>query len=306
LPGIRLKLLCILAAAAMVAASAGARAEDGEDDQADTPQFPTTEFADGAKGATVTVGDLTASISMVRRKKLDPNFDTPLLTVTVGGETVLEATGAASGLDPPATEASIAEIDPANDQKEVYFASFSGGAHCCTELIVAEKAGDKWVSVPLGEFDGDGNYLDDIDGDGHAEIVTMDNRFLYKFDSYALSAAPLTIMTVSNGKPVDISTEPRFLKAHRQWLARLVEGVDPVKRWSTRGFLAGWVAAKTRVGEGADAFRALVDHWDGKDDQGEDVCVSGVDLDKCAKRNIAHLKFPDALKLFLDQTGYHF
>ena len=131
MPGIRLKSLRVLVAAAWLAgAAAGAWAEGGDAEEADGPQFPTTEFADGANGAMVTVGDLTASISMVRRKDIDPDFDTPLLAVTVGGERVLEVAGVASGLDPPAAEASIAEIDPSNEQKEVYFASFSGGAHC--------------------------------------------------------------------------------------------------------------------------------------------------------------------------------
>ena len=306
-PGIRLMYCRILALAAVLAAPAGGTfADNGEGEAADAPRFPTTEFADGVKGATVTVGDLTASISMVRRKDIDPDLDAPLLAVTVAGQRVLEVAGVPSGLDPPATEASIAEIDPTNQAEEVYFASFSGGAHCCTEVIVAEQVGDKWVSVPIGKFDGDGNYLDDLDDDGKAEIVTVDNRFLYKFDCYACSAAPLTITAVSGGKAVDVSAEPRFQKAHREWLAELVEGVDPAKRWKSPGFLAGWVAAKARVGEGADAFRALVEHWDAKGDRGEDVCVSGGELEDCQKKNIAHLRFPERLKLFLDQTGYHF
>ncbi|MEO8668459.1 MAG: hypothetical protein ABI399_08085 [Bauldia sp.] len=268
--------------------------------------FPTTEFADGAKGATVTVGDLTASISMVRRKDLDPDADVPILSISEGDRRVFEVPGVASGLDVPAAEASIAEIDPGNDTREVYFASFSGGAHCCTTVVVAEKVGEQWVSVPVGLFDGDGDYLDDVDHDGVAEIVAVDNRFLYKFDCYACSAAPLTITSVQGGKTVDISSEPRFLKAHRTWLAQIVEDIDPTERWKSPGFLAGWVAAKTRVGEGADAFRALVAHWDIASDAGEDVCVSGGEIEDCPKKNIAHLKFPDRLKLFLDQSGYHF
>jgi hypothetical protein len=295
----------ILCAVVLAGTATGASAQPDEE-QPDIPDFPTTEFADGAKGATVTSGGVRASISMVLRKEADPDFDVPLLSVTVDDKRVLEAVGVASGLDIPATEASIAEIDPDNKYPEVYFASFSGGAHCCTTVIVGDEVDGKWVAVPVGEFDGDGNYLDDVDGDGKAEIVTVDNRFLYKFDCYACSAAPLTIHTVRDGKVVDVSTEPRFLPAHREWLAQVAEGVDPAERWKSPGFLAGWVAAKVRVGEGADAFASLVEHWDATSDAGEDVCTTGGEIEECGRQNVAHLKFPERLKLFLDQTGYRF
>jgi hypothetical protein len=305
--GIRDKSLMLLAAALVVAcASASVRAQDDADEEPEVRRFPTTEFADGAKGATVSDGNITASISLVRRKEIDPTDDVPLLRVTVDGSQVLETVGIASGLEIPAAEASIAEIDPTNAHKEVYFASFSGGAHCCTTVSIAEEVDGKWVSVPVGSFDGDGDYLDDVDEDGVAEIVTVDNRFLYKFDCYACSAAPLTMMTVREGKVVDISGEHRFQKAHRAWLAQLVEDIDPAERWTSPGFLAGWVAAKARVGEGADAFRALVAHWDSARDEGEDVCLSGGEVEDCARKSVAKLKFPERLKLFLDQSGYHF
>lgn len=267
-------------------------------------EFPTTEFGDGAKSAAVTVGSLTAGISLVRRPDLDPDFDTPVLSVMVDGTRVLEVAGVASGFDFPATEASIADIDPGNNGPEVYFSSFTGGAHCCTQVIVATSVGDRWVAVPVGEFDGDGGYLADLDGSGVAEIATSDNRFLYQFGCYACSAAPLMIMTVRNGKAYDISAEPAFLGAHRDWLRQIEESVDPAQRWTSSGYLAGWIAAKIRVGEGDDAWRQLNAHWDFANDQGEEVCLTGEDIADCARRNTAVLKFPDRLKLFLKQTGY--
>ena len=104
-------------------------------------------------------------------------------------------------------EASIADIDPGNKHPEVYFASYSGGAHCCTHVVIAEEQGAKWVAVTVGDFDGDGRYLDDLDHDGVAEVVTVDNRFLYQFDCYACSSAPLQIYTVRDGKSVDVTTD---------------------------------------------------------------------------------------------------
>ena len=241
---------------------------------------------------------------MMRRHEIDPDADVPVLDVTVGGKLVLETVGISSGMDQPAADASIAEIDPTNNHPEVYFTSYSGGAHCCSTVIVADEVGDKWVPVEIGDFDGGGDFLDDLDGDGLAEISTVDNRFLYQFSGYAGSAAPLVIYTVRGGKKIDVTTEPRFHDAHRDWLKQLEDSIDPASRWSEPGFLAGWLAEKVRLGEGAEAWKELNQHWDLKNDEGEEVCLTGGEPEDCPKKNRAVLKFPERLKLFLDQNGY--
>ena len=275
-------------------------------DMADRPGFPTTEFAEGADRASVTVGKLTATITMVRRADIDPDADLPLLTVAVGGVPVLEVAGVVSGFDFPLAEASIAEIDPDNHYPEVLFSSYSGGAHCCSTVIVAEEVGGKWVAVPIGAFDGDGDLLEDLDGDGLAEIATADNRFLYKFDCYACSAAPLIVYAVRNGAVLDVSSEPRYRSAHREWLARIEETVDPAERLISPGFLAGWLAAKARLGEGAAAWAEINAHWNFAEDPGEPTCLTGGEPEACAKRALKVLSFPARLKLFLDEIGYRF
>lgn len=289
----------VLVAALAVAATAAHAQTEGDD-----PAFPTTEFADGAKSASVTSEGVTAGVSFVRRPDIDPAADVAILSVIVDGKRVLEVPGVASGFDFPAAEASIANIDPANARPEVYFTSYSGGAHCCSTVIVATEFNGKWIGVTVGEFDGDGNYLEDLNDDGVAEIVTVDNRFLYKFDCYACSAAPLKILTVRGDKVVDVSTEQRFLQAHRDWLKEIEDGVDPAERWTSPGFLAGWVAAKIRVGEGAEAWKALDANWKLSSDEGEQVCTTGADPEDCAKADLKLMKFPDRLKLFLQQSGY--
>jgi hypothetical protein len=116
--------------------------------------------------------------------------------------------------------------------------------------------------------------------------------------------APLVIMTVRGGKAIDVTTEQRFQGAHRDWLKRIDEDVEPGERWTSPGFLAGWVAAKARVGEFDDAWKQLTAHWDYAKDEGEEVCTTGGEPEDCAKKNITVLKFPDRLKLFLQQSGY--
>lgn len=284
--------------ASLLAAPAALAETDGQ------PRFPTTEFAEGATSASVSVDGVTAGVSMVRRADLDPDEDVPLLTVFVDGQRVLETAGVASGFDFPAAEASIAQIDPDNRHPEVYFTSYSGGAHCCSTIIVAEETGGRWVAVTVGEFDGDGNYLEDLDGDGTAEIATVDNRFLYKFDCYACSAAPLVITSVRGGKVLDVSSESRLRAAHREWLKQIESAVDATERWTSPGYLAGWVAAKARIGEGEAAFEEMAAHWDLANDAGEEVCLTGGEPEDCARRNRAVLKFPERLRLFLTETGY--
>ncbi len=298
MPGGRWILPAATVAAALAMATAVAHAEDN------TPEFPTTTFADGATSASVTAGDVTATVRLLRGQTPNPDKDKVWLRVKAKSLPVAEAYAPDAGFDTPEAEASIAEIDPGNHHPEVYFTAYTGGAHCCTDVIVAEEQPHGWVTVNVGEFDGGGDYLQDIDHDGLAEIVTVDNRFLYAFDCYACSAAPLVIDTVRGGKVVDVSTDPRYLAAHRDWLAQLEDTVEPSERWTSPGFLAGWVAAKVRVGEGADAWAALKAHWDYAHDAGEETCLTGADIDACPKGQIKVMKFPDRLKLFLDQNGY--
>lgn len=297
-------LITIFAATStLVACSFADQVAAQESGQTDS-LFPTTEFADDAKSAAVTVGNVTAGVSQVMRPDIDPYGEIPILNVIVDGKTVLTIPGVGSGFDFVAAEASIAEINPENAYPEIYFSSYSGGAHCCNSVIVAEEVGGKWQGVMIGEFDGDGNYLEDLDGDGLAEIVTVDNRFLYAFDCYACSAAPLAVMTVRAGKAVDVSADPRYLPAHREWLSQLESNADAQERWTSPGYLAGWVAAKIRVGESADAWTQLSSNWDHAADIGEEVCLTGEYLDECPQKNRAVLPFPERLKLFLEQNGF--
>jgi len=271
--------------------------EDGDDG---LPDYPHIEFAEGAKEGSVTDGALTAKIVQERHGE----DETPVLTVTADGKKVFEAVGAVSGMGLVAADALIAEIDPDNRGKEVYFSSYTGGAHCCSQIVIATETPSGWKAVDIGTFDGDGYYLRDVDGDGVAEIVTVDNRFLYAFDCYACSAAPLVIYSVKAGERIDATTEPRFQAEHRAWLKQIEDDVDPDNRWTSPGFLAGWVAAKARIGEGKEAFAELKQHWDLKEDEGEETCISGPDIDACPKADLKVLKFPDRLAIFLEQNGY--
>lgn len=291
------------AAAVAVLAVSPAVAQEADED---LPEFPTTSFEDGALSAEISVGEITARVTIEKMPEDDPDLNFPVLHVLVDDREVLRAIGAGADLDEPSAEASIAEMDSSNDTPEVYFTSYSGGAHCCSRTIVATKTGLGWKAVNVGEFDSDGGYIEDADGDGRAEIVLADNRFLYRFDCYSCSAAPLMVLSVENGAVVDRSSDPRFREVHEQWLQELEDGSDAIRRWRSPGFLAGWVATRIRLGEGKEAWQELIDRWDSASDEGALACTNGADLQKCARRDRKVLKFPDRLKLFLSANGYGF
>jgi hypothetical protein len=297
-------LFAIIGLAFAMVLTVGVSVSHADDPSDEKSPYPTTEFAEGARTAVVTSGDVTATITMERRKDVNPDVDVPVLHVVVGGKPVLESVGIDADVDEPAAAASIAEMDPGNHHPEVYFSSYNGG--CCSTVIVAEEAGDHWVAVPVGDFDGDEDYLRDLDGDGVPEIATIDINFLSRFDCTACSAAPRVIYTVKNGAIVDLTKEPRFLDAHRAWLKEIEDSVEPADRWDSKGFLAGWLAEKIRVGEGATAWADLNSHWNSAADEGEETCPNGDDPDQCAKNERKVLKFPEQLRLFLTNAGYTF
>jgi hypothetical protein len=268
------------------------------------PAFPTTQAAEGAKSATVTAEGITATVELQRRLSVDPTMDVPVLTVTVGGQMVQEVLGTPPGFDFLAAEASIAEIDPGNDMSEVFFSSFTGGAHCCNEIYVVTERGSEWVTVSVGSFDGGGPMLRDADGDGVAEIIAVDNSFLYQFDSYAGSAAPRQILAVEDGEVADVTREPRFLAAHQEWLAEIESWAPGEDRWTMPGWIAGWVATKILVGQGAEAWEAFEDNWDPASDPGFEICLDGGDAFSCAPARVEKVSFPEALRAFLEEHDY--
>ncbi|MBV2183350.1 MAG: hypothetical protein KUL88_02240 [Rhizobium sp.] len=92
----------------------------------------------------------------------------------------------------------------------VVFASFSGGAHCCTAVALAVANDDAVKTVDLGTFDGFGVVPADLDEDGNFEFDLRDDRFLYAFSSYAESVPPVKIMALRDGEASDVTREDAF------------------------------------------------------------------------------------------------
>ncbi|PTW62406.1 hypothetical protein C8N35_101449 [Breoghania corrubedonensis] len=260
------------------------------------------ELSDTRPAAEISSGTVTARVGMVASSS-DPAMSAPLLEVLVNGTSAVRIEGVASGWETPQGTIEIQEIDPANDTPEVVFTSFSGGAHCCTQVHVASADKDgKWSDVEIGFFDGEGGSFVDLNGDGEAEFRTYDNAFLYAFDCYACSSAPLALYAVKAGKVVDVSRNPAFEPVHRAWLADMETRLAEATRDFSPGFFTGWIAEKAILGEGFEAWETMMTAYRGYADEGFESCP--VAKPDCADNERRKLSYPDTLKVFLKQQGY--
>jgi hypothetical protein len=223
-----------------------------------------------------------------------------VLRVDWDGQEVATLTSEAGMPEFPSV-AGLVEMDPANDTPEVFFETYTGGAHCCTELrVLTRSASGTWKTVELGAFNGGGGLVDDLDGDGRFEVASADEAFLYAFGCYACSAAPLRISKIEAGEVRDATFEPRFQEKNREYLARLEEGLDLSE--AENGFLAGWVAQKIIVGEGEAAWADMLAAYDKDDDWGLEACPDGAA--ECPEEQLVRRPYPEVLRAFLNEHGY--
>ena len=194
-----------------------------------------------------------------------------------------------------------------SESPQLVLTAFSGGAHCCTETFIAgrEPNSETWSLIHLSARDGLGFGFEDVAGTGVQELVSVDNAFLYAFNSYAGSMAPIKIYKWRDGKIEDASFEPemrgRLVQdlAGMEWQAKLQP--DLLK---ANGYLAGWVAAKIRLGQGDEAWNTFISNYDKKSDFGPQSCTSGQKINDCPAENLNLIPIPKALARFLRDNGY--
>jgi S1-C subfamily serine protease len=202
------------------------------------------------------------------------------------------------------TAAHIARLDGSSPFPQVVVTHFTGGAHCCTDMTVLTFVDGRWQTVDVGEFDSDGPRIEDLNGDGAAELVGKDDRFDYAFGSYAASYAPPKVLRLAGARIVDASHNPEFRRPILQMLLAN-QGLATPDEWRDNGFLGGWVAHNALVGNGAEAWRSMLDLYDRNSDWDLSVCAidtkGGEPCPDYAKRR---RDFPTALREFLAENGY--
>ena len=276
------------------------------DDKGKAPRIDTeADQTDGPpKDKEIAEGEVRATLTYKERTSEDgEKAFAPIVTIVAGGEQTATLEGPVIGLRNPPVAVQIAEIDPANKTPEVVVSFFTGGAHCCsdTKVLTQAKDGSVWKTVELGEFDGVPMFATDPAGDGRYVFQTRDNAFLYAFGCYACSVAPLKILTVDNAEVRDVSTQSKFLPAHKAYLRSMIEDVPSA---DVNGFLAGYVAEKIRLGEGKQGWDIMLAHYDKKSESGLEICDRPLDDAGTCPGKVKLLSFPEALERMLNENGY--
>jgi hypothetical protein len=200
----------------------------------------------------------------------------------------------------------FAEMDSSNQLPEVVVETFTGGAHCCTDIRVARApagAQGKWRVIDFGQHDGGFVEPRDIDGDGLAEFLLSDDRFLYAYGCYACGYAPPRILGLRKGKMADITRQPSFRPFLKREEKRALGLVKTALREgdSPNGYLAGYVALELLLGKGVKGWKYMLRHYAREkipycplpDENGVDCPVPEL-----------RISFPLHLALFLSELGY--
>ena len=289
-----MKWLAIISCALGLAFAPAAFADD----------LPSVDY-DGKRPVTLQYRDLTVTIDGVRGSDADNRV--PVITGRYRDREIFSLTIEDAEAKDPIAKARVIWLDRAAAFPQVVITAFTFGAHCCTLTHIATMtAPDKWRVVEGMRLDGDEGYaFADLDHDGAQELISYDNNFLYAFASYADSFAPTRIAKLVGPEIRDVTAEPKY----RDFLRRKVREMEEEARkdgdlWHANGFLGAWVAAKSLVGEGDDAWRRMLTSYDRKSGWPQQECTIGVAIDKCPKDKLRDLIFPQALRKLMAEAGY--
>ncbi|MEO6609885.1 MAG: hypothetical protein ABIN69_15600 [Aestuariivirga sp.] len=191
---------------------------------------------------------------------------------------------------------------------QIVVTEFSGGAHCCTSTWILNRppGAVAWSMIEGEQLDGDGYWVEDVDGDGGLELLSADNHFFYAFDSYAGSFAPIKITQLQDGKLEDVTDRAEMRDRLAQDLANMEFSakINPAL-WKSNGFLVAWVASKIRLGDGDEAWDKFMANYDRKSDFGPQICTTGQKVDDCPSDKLKAQPIPEGFAEFLEANGYY-
>jgi hypothetical protein len=258
---------------------------------------------DGRRAASFALGDVRVSLGRVKAK--DAAEFTPVATGWKGAVQVFSMALDDVVGEMPRSQVAALRLDAASLAPHIVFSAFWGGAHCCTVTKIATLGRGGWTVVDGEVLDGSGYGFEDIDGDGAYELISSDNSFLYAFAPYSESRTPMQLWRLQGGRLVDATRDPGLAAFHRRRLAAMEhEGdIDP-GRWRSNGFLAGWVATKSLVGQFEDAWARMLVLYDAGSDWRLTECLVPMVKGQCPTGKDIAVAFPAALRAHLERTGY--
>lgn len=140
-----------------------------------------------------------------------------------------------------------------NGKKEYLIDFYTGGAHCCTVMFVAQIKNDKLGYTDSLFWGNSGYVVKDLDKDGTMEIVGNGDMFAYAFTNYAQSLEPIAIYKYSNGKLRYANSE--FEKEVMQDIKELKESL---KEYTDKGFECPKSDSEDTFNTDAGAVKAIL------------------------------------------------
>ena len=262
---------------------------------------------DGEHDVSWRKGDLILNLS--RKAAGDDQFS-PTLKASYKGKPAFDIVISDNPNERPASAASLVRLDPSSPAEQVVFTYFWLGAHCCTVTEIASLSPDgSWRIINAGVTDGDGGYgFEDVSGSGWSYLMSIDQNFLYAFDSYAGSFAPLQVKKLQGTTLLDVTRDPDLKHRVLQDLYRDEIVADSGGDTDTRrshGFLAGWVADSLLAGRGEQAWATMLATYSREDSMfGPETCSIDRPIAKCSDDKKVIMPFPEGLRLFLSEHGY--
>lgn len=266
------------------------------------PQPVTSVEFDDARPAAMSGDGLDVEIS---RQTVD-DMQSLRIKGTNGGRSVFDLTTPGEAYSGIPSTAMLLRLDRTAQYPQIVVTQNTGGAHCCTQTwIVSALSSGEWKAMSAGLLDGGGYWPEDVDGDGAQEMLSVDNTFLYAFDSYAASFAPLRLSRLIGSRLEDVTADAK-------WNGRLLQDVAGMEflakldssLYSSNGFLAAWVAQKIRLGQGKQAWQKMLKSYDRTSDFGPQECLVDVSLENCPPEQLRPVPFPQALAEHLRTNGY--
>ena len=241
-------------------------------------------------------------VEVVRRK--GPGGDrAPVMIGRLGGKVVFETPPREEAEGAPFGQVRLMRLDPAARRPAVVLTAYSGGMHCCTITTIASQQPDgRWTIAEGQRLDADGYEFEDVDGDGAIELTSIDNSFLYAFTSYNGSFAPPRVSRLEGGQLVDVTGRPSSRGFLRQSVQAMEFGRTP-EQWRENGFLGGWVAAKSLLGEGRAAWAAMEPLHQAYSMFTPELCPDGA-VEGCPDDQKRRIGFKEALATHLARNGY--
>jgi len=247
------------------------------------------------------------SITWARTRPTTDGLRTPVVTATLNGKPAFSVRLEEAEREQPFAAVALHRLDPASPMPQAVITGYTGGAHCCMAAVFATAdASGTWRTVAGQTLDGGGDWVEDVDGDGQPELVHADNSFLYAFSSYAGSVPPHRIVRLSGGVLKDVTQEPRYRSYLRQEVARMEHlGARRGDAIEINGYLAGWVAAKARIGQVDEAWAVMLRRHERGQERMYEACLVDLPAEAtCPENKRRAIGFPEALRLHLAKAGY--